>query len=167
MLDVVTKGSIVNQAAYISGVNGSLTGVNGFDFKAMLQHLELLALSLEAQFGLYLGYKKALGMDAQSDEDSGLNDTDSYAMATILAYRAHAILGLDQITYERCRRAAAEFTSRLASIDTGSVRVNDQLPIGAGNSPYTYIKPLYFQPKNKITIDDDGVLDLGDMAIYP
>jgi hypothetical protein len=169
MLDVVTKGSIVSQAAYIAGVNGSITGVNGFDFKAMLQHLELLALSLEAQYGLYLGYKKALGMDARSDDDSGLNDTDAYALACILAYRAHAILGLDQITYERCRRVASELVGRLADINTGSIRANEQLPIGAGNAPFpnTYWVSPFQHPTEKISIDDDGELDLGDMVVRP
>lgn len=167
MIDVITKGSIVSQSAYIAGVNGSMTGVDGFDFQSMLNHLELLALSLEAQYGLYLGFKKALGRMARSDDDSGLNDTDAYAMATVLAYRAHAILGLDPVVYERCRRIATDLLARLATIDPGTVRQNEQLPMGAGHSPFPCQRPLYARSEEKITLDDDGSLDLGDMVVRP
>ena len=167
MADIITKGAIVDLSATLTGVNGTLTGTSAFDFQQMLQHIDWVAVDLEGQYGIFTGYKKSSNLLVQSNENSGLTDTDMYPFATILAYRSHAILGIGQVTYERVRRLATDYINRLSPVKCGDRATNEQLPLGAGNTREIGFQPYFYERIKSIDVQSDGNLDLGNIKFDP
>jgi hypothetical protein len=159
---VITKGAIVDLAAKLAGVTGTLTGESNYDMNAALLVLEYLMTHLEEQYGVFLGYKLAEFQHAQPNQDSGIRDANAYSVAVLLAKECHALFGVDQVTYQRLERQCLGLINRLTPSTIVPYQGNEQLPVGAGNSPYnaTFI-PQYFDRENKIDVEDDATLDLG------
>lgn len=160
--NVVTKGAIIDLAAKLAGVTGALVSESNYDVNAALVVLEYLMTHLEEQYGVFLGYKLATYQAPQATQDSGIRDANTYAVALLLAKECHALFGVDQITYQRLERQCLGLINRLTPSTVAPFQGNEQLPVGAGNTPYNgVLMPQYFDRVNKIDIEDDATLEIG------
>lgn len=161
--EVFTKGALVDLAASIGGVTGALAGTSTFDKKVALRHLELLVLELEGCRGIFLGFKKSEYQEAQPEQDSGIKPIHAYPVASILAYKASEVFGIDPMTKQGLLRSYNEAINLLTPCSFEFMQANEQLPRGAGNRLDIYA-PFYYRV-DKLDIENDSTLDIGEFNV--
>lgn len=138
---MATKGEIVNYAYSLLKINGLTTDPNPRMITLAVQTMDIMVSSWKNK-GLCLGYSSSAGFgDVQPSQDTGLSDSDNYAVALKLAasLATHFGKALPQSLLGEAKAAFDGLFSPEAPLRQNSPFI----PRGVGNTN-DYYRPRYF-----------------------
>lgn len=152
---MITKGEIVNQAFQMLMISGVTAGASNEDISLALRSLESMVLSWERS-GVYIGYIKSTSFDdIDHADDSGIADTDYFAVYTNLAVRLAPAFGKNpppQLTKDAKKSYSDLFSEILIPVIS-----QPNMPLGAGDRRYGRCK---FQgSQDYLEVQQDGNID--------
>lgn len=153
---MILKGDAVNQAYKMLTISGISLGPSNEDVSLGLTALEAMILSWE-RAGIYIGYIKSISYDdIDPNEDSGIKDTDYFAVYSNLACKLAPAFG--KVAPPQLAADASKSYHDLFSEILINVQPRPNMPVGAGSRRGG--RCYYQGGETVIDVQQDGSLDL-------